>query len=300
MAVDVDKRDEVRRVKRLVAEINATHGVHFTVRERCVGGLQNGAWLLVDEVGQRAVVKQLPTQSELDIGQVAAAVARIRRRGYPTPLWIACGSTATGASYWVQRHVAGRSATPLTAPTTKLLLRVLEGQAGLDPELARDWTSRVITMARSDEPGQPRRTVLGLGAAGHALVARYDRLLAHAPDRLPDGDLVHGDFNSCNILLRAGRIVGIIDVQDMGHGSRLVDYACLLREAYINDYGEDVTRLIRRAGDAVGGPESLALCVTAAAFFIVEFTLRHRPGALTASLTRLHQLADYLTARSPI
>jgi aminoglycoside/choline kinase family phosphotransferase len=137
--------------------------------------------------------------------------------------------------------------------------------------------------------------VRGLGSAGDSLLASYGRLLADAGHAcLPDQDMVHGDFNSCNILLHAGGIAGVIDVQDMGSGSRVVDYACLLREAYVEGYGDEVIRLIRRSGEAVAGWATLVLCVAAAAFFIVEFRLRHEPAAVATVLARLHRLADDL------
>jgi aminoglycoside/choline kinase family phosphotransferase len=108
--------------------------------------------------------------------------------------------------------------------------------------------------------------------------------------------MVHGDFNSCNILLHAGDVAGVIDVQDLGSGTRVMDYACLLREAYVEGYGDEVIRLIRRSGEAVAGWASLVLCVAAAAFFIVEFKLRQAPASLATVVARLHRLADDLAA----
>ena len=77
-------------------------------------------------------------------------------------------------------------------------------------------------------------------------------------------------------------------------GSRAVDYACLLRESYVEDYGDDVIRIVRRAGEAVAGWPTLVTCAAAAAHFIVGFKLRHEPPAVPATLARLHRLADDL------
>jgi aminoglycoside phosphotransferase (APT) family kinase protein len=282
-------------IGQLIEELNAVHGLRWHVRERCASGMQGGAWLLRDSAGRPAVLKQRPAGSVPDIRRIAAAVARVREAGYPTPAWLASGTTATGSSYWVQDYVPGRPATPLTTSTVPLLVEVLERQAGLDPAPDLDWGSRVTAMALSDATGQPRHKVRGLGRAGRALLASFDRLLAEAgPVSLPGQDMVHGDFNSCNILLRDGGVAGLIDVQDLGSGSRVVDYACLLREAYVEDYGESVTHPIRRSGEAVAGWAALVICVAAAAFFIVEFKLRHEPAALPRVLSRLHRLADDL------
>jgi aminoglycoside phosphotransferase (APT) family kinase protein len=279
----------------LVEELNAAHGLRFEVRQRCPDGMQGGAWLLQEGSGRLAVLKHRPAGEGPDIRRLAGAVARIRVAGYPTPAWLASGASATGAHYWVQEHVRGRPATPLTASTTAPLIEVLERQAGLDPLPDQDWTGRVTALALSDEVDCPRDRVRRLGPAGDQVLAAYDRLLADAGRvRLPGHDMVHGDFNSCNLLLRAGGVAGVIDVQDLGSGSRVVDYACLLREAYVESYGDDVTRPIRRAGEAVAGWPALVLCVAAAAFFIVEFKRRHQPGTLTTVIARLHELAGEL------
>jgi aminoglycoside phosphotransferase (APT) family kinase protein len=282
-------------ILRLVEELNAAHGLRLDLRRRCASGMQGGAWILGDATGRLAVLKQRPAGSGPDIQRIAAAVARVREAGYPTPAWLASGTTTTGTSYWVQDYVPGRPATPLTTSTVELLVEVLESQAGLDPAPDQDWGSRVAAMALSDEVGWPRGKVRDLGSAGDALLASYDRLLAHADHAcLPDRDMVHGDFNSCNILLHADGIAGVVDVQELGSGSRVVDYACLLREAYVESYGNDVIRPIRRAGEAVAGWAALVLCVAAAAFFIVEFKLRHEPAAVATVLARLHRLAGDL------
>jgi len=288
---------QVGPILRMVEELNAAHGLRFVLHGRCASGLQGGAWTLADASGRLAVLKRQDTGSGPDIRRLAAAVAHIRESGYPTPAWIASGSTSTGTAYWVQECLPGRSATPLTAPVTELLLDVLERQAELHPGLDRDWSARVTAMALSDEDDAPRATLRGLGRAGTSLLARYDRLLADVtPASLPGRDLVHGDFNSCNILLHRGSVSGVIDIQDIGGGSRVVDYACLLREAYVQGYGRDVIGLIRRKGEAVAGLGALVLCVAAAAFFIVGFKLRHEPAAVPTVLARLHQLADDLAA----
>jgi hypothetical protein len=282
-------------IRRLVEHINTAHATRFELRGRCAHGLQGGAWTLADDAGRLAVLKLWPGSGP-DLGPVAAAVGHVRAAGYPTPAWLASGTSASGASYWVQEYVPGRAATPLTASTVGTLVDVLERQAGLDPGPARDWGQRVTAMALSDEDGGLRAVVRGLGSVGGSLLDDYDRLLDRAGGvRLPGRDMVHGDFNSCNILLdEGGGIRGVIDVQDMGTGSRAVDYACLLREAYVQDYGDEVTRVIRRGGEAVAGWAPFVVCVAAAAFFIVGFKLRHEPAAIPATLARLQLLADDL------
>jgi hypothetical protein len=136
-------------ILRLVQEVNAVYGLRFDLQGRCGSGLQGGAWMLADSTGQPAVLKLRPAGPGPDIRRIAGAVDRVRAAGYPTPAWLASGTTATGTWYWVQDHVPGQAATPLTPSTAELLIDVLERQAGLDPAPDRDWRSRVTAMALS-------------------------------------------------------------------------------------------------------------------------------------------------------
>lgn len=291
----MNDHDDVEYARQLALEIDATHELRFEVRGRCDGGLQGGAWLVVDPDGRSAVLKWRHTSGPSEVRQLAEVIRRVREQGYPTPAWLAAGVTRDGVSYHVQEFVPGTASTPLTPAKVELLLGVLERQADLDAAPTHDWSRRVKAMALGDSPGGPRRVVASLGVRGQALLHCYDRLLAgFGPVELPAGDLVHGDFNSCNILLQGGRVSGVIDVEAVGRGTRAFDYASLLREAYVEGYGADVALLIRRAGERVAGPGVLAWCAAATAFDIVGFKLRHEPDRIDQILDRLHQLADDL------
>jgi hypothetical protein len=283
MEYDVDATVDV------LAEIRRVHGLELTLCRRFAAGLQGGAWLVADCNDRPAVLKWNRHDSAARMRQRSDAVGRVRAARYPTPAWLAAGATANGFAYCVQEFTPGEPSTPLTPAKIGLLLDVLELQAGLDPDPATDRSAEVAAAAAADRP----RQVLGdLGPAGRALIRRYDGLLAgHGPVGIPGKDLVHGDFNSCNILLRDGRVSGVIDVDGLGSGTRVIDYACLLREAYVEGYGSAVAARIRRAAEAVAGPGVLAVCATAAAFFIVEFKLRHDPAAVPEVLSRLDRLA---------
>ena len=255
----------------------------YTLLRRFPSGLQGGAWHLVDAGGREAVLK---CGSPPDVGQLAVAIGRVRAAGYPAPAWLAHGVSALGRPYYVQEFVAGESATPLTAATVPLLTRVLQRQAGLDPMREVGWEARISTMAFGPEL---RSIVSGLGVAGSQLVARFDALLTDVT--LPSGDMVHGDFNTCNVLLSDGSVSGVIDVDGLGRGTRVFDYACLLREAYVEGYGDELTRMLHSAALAIAGPEVLRVCVAATAFDCVRFKLSHEPHRMPEILERLTRLS---------
>jgi hypothetical protein len=60
-------------------------------------------------------------------------VAGLRAAGYPTPGWLAAGTTPDGTAYHLQEYATGRPAHPLTADRAALLVEVLERHAGRAP-----------------------------------------------------------------------------------------------------------------------------------------------------------------------
>jgi len=279
----------------VVDELNRAHGLTFALHSRCPAGLQDGAWRLTDPDGRLAILKWRPDGSAVQMVHRARTVARLRAAGYPTPAWLAAGATSDGCVYYVQDFVPGMPCHPLTAAAADLLVNVLERHAGLDPDPGRDRNEHVKRMAFDESADSPRQTARQLGPPGHALVAHYEELLdRHRAVQFPRGDLVHGDFNTCNVLIHQGRVSGVIDIEALGSGTRVIDYACLLRESYVDDYDLAVRRTIRGAGEAIAGPGVLAVCVSATAFDIVGFKLRHEPAHIHRTLARLHRLADDL------
>ena len=284
--------DETRAV---IAELNNTHRLKLTLHSRCDSGVQSGAWLVVDEQQRPAVLKWSRDGSESDLRKLAVVVERMRGRGYPTPAWLAIGSTSAGSTYHLQEFASGGQSWPLTIAAAHLFIDVLERQAGLDPDPARDRSAEISAAVVDESVGGLRYTVRQLGPSGTELIARYDRLLAsYGVVDLPRGDMVHGDFNTCNILLDRGAVSAVIDIEELGSGTRVIDYGCLLREAYVAHYDPEVRVLVRRAGEAVAGPGALAVCVAAAAFFIVGFKRRYQPEVVMDTVEALLRLADDL------
>ena len=280
----------------MVNDLNQVHNLRYVLHSRCRGGLNGGAWILTDPDGQRAILKWRADDPTARTARLAQTVNRIHATGYPTPRWIAAGITDAGTSYQLQEFVPGQPASPLRADTAALLIDVLERQAGLDPDPDHDCSEHVTSFVHDDSDDGPRAFLRGLGQPGGDLLTHLDRVLArHGQVRLPGGDLVHAEFNSCNVLMHDGQVSGVIDIQSFGSGTRAIDYGDLLREAYVTEAGPDAARLIRQAGEAVAGPGVLAVCVAASAFGIVHFQAHRDPDSLPWVLAGLHQLADDLS-----
>jgi aminoglycoside phosphotransferase (APT) family kinase protein len=287
--------EQLDRVQRLLHEINQAHDLRFILCGRCRGGVA-GAWLLTDRVGTRAVLKCNDGMAHR-MARLPTLVDRIRSVGYPTPAWLASGVTADGSAYHIVEFVPGdsMSGSVLTGRTAAQVIEVIEAQVGLDPDPGQDWSRYASACAFGEGESDPRPGLRRIGRAGIELVEHFDAVLApYAGLELPGGDLVHGDFNTCNVLTYGGRISAVIDIDACGSGTRAVDYAWLLREAYVTGSEPEAIATIRRAGEAVAGPGVLAICAAATAFDISLFTYRYDPESLPWLLTGLHRLADAL------
>jgi aminoglycoside phosphotransferase (APT) family kinase protein len=287
--------EQPNRAQQLLDEINQAHDLRFVIDEPC-GGSAACAWQLIDRAGSRAVLKCNDGMAHR-MTRLPTLVDRIRSAGYPTPAWLASGVTADGCAYHVVEFVPGEpmSRSTLTGRMAAQLVEVIEGQVGLDPDPTQDWSRYVRACAFEEGESGPRSVLRWIGRAGAGLVERFDAVLAPytAPD-LPDGDLVHGDFNTCNVLTHHGEVSAVIDIDACGSGTRAVDYAWLLREAFVTSADPEAIATIRRAGEAVAGPGVFAICAAATAFDITRFTSRHDPDSLPWLLGGLHRLADAL------
>ncbi len=280
----------------VVAAINGSHEMGLTLGRRCAGGEQGGAWVVTDSGGTDFILKWEYGADVAARSRAAAAVNRIAATGYPTPRWILVGGTDDGICYYLQEFVPGTPAR-LTAETATLVVGVIEQQAGRAPDLDRDWSAFVTGQALDDnDPESGRRFVRDLGEPGQALVAHYDAVLApYGPIGLPRSDLVHGDFSTGNVLIHDGRISGLVDIQALGHGTRVIDYAWLVREVFGTGADQAAADILRRAADRAAGPGPLALCTTATALDMVRWIGTHGPEHLPILIDRMHGLADYLS-----
>lgn len=268
----------------VLIEVNtALCGTYELVRP-LQGGFQSGAWLIQDHAGRQAVLKWTPNPTWAEqIQRASRAVADVRRRGYPTPAWLAVGVTASGFGYQVQEYAPGRPREYLTEETAHRAVDLLELQRDLDPDPGRSWSDYVNTKFR-DEWTSTISEVSATGVAGVELAGHAARLLSlYELPVFPKADLVHGDFRLGNILFDEDSVSGVIDIEALGSGTRAFDYATLLDHDRAN---ETAVELLVAAGSEVAGPAVLAYCLVHVVLDLALFMHRSRLPAVTHQADR--------------
>lgn len=93
---------QVEATVSVLAEVNLETGAQWQLEGRLAGGVLGGAWRITSETGM-AVLKWHDLTSSVPYNPDApAVVAYIRANGYPTPAWLASGTTRDGIPWSVQ------------------------------------------------------------------------------------------------------------------------------------------------------------------------------------------------------
>ena len=246
----------------VLSEINDETGAAWRLGPRLSGGLLGGAWLITG-ADARAVLKWQRPDSDVPRNPDAPrVVAALRAAGYPTPAWLADGTTASHCTYSIQAFVEGETHLRLDVPTAELLVDLLEQQRAVEPPTAFSWTTHVRDHVFSYHPSHTVLTAAG---------ADVDRVLQQAlelaaPFRdvdLPDDETVHSDFKPANLLMDAGRVAGVIDMDAVGRGCAAYDALNAALEGALWDGDpKAVERLHSFAADAYGPAPVLVTAAT--------------------------------------
>lgn len=296
-----NSRLSIPEVLAILEFVNQQHDADYRLVDRLPGGKQSGAYLLKTADEQSAILKVSPISSTWasQVHRAAQVISRLSTTDWPTPRWLAVGVTPDGHPYQVQEFVTGQPMTDLGPTEAELLIDLVDRQAGLDPDPQRDWSDYVRSNV-FDGPDDGWARIRNIGVNGETILDSYSRLCRpYASHPLPTGDLVHGDMSTQNVLVSNGQITAVIDVEALGSGTRVIDLAALLREAYLwRGHPEAMVRL-RRAGESIAGPEVLIICVTSTVLSVLDFVIRHSPHEISRSLRGALQLAEDLRGRLP-
>ncbi|WP_327636966.1 aminoglycoside phosphotransferase family protein [Kribbella sp. NBC_00482] len=252
----------------VVAELNVALGTNYQLVRQLTGGLQSTAYVLTGGV----VLKWTDNPGwAARVRQAAELVRRARAVGYPTPAWLAVGTTAAGSPYQLQELVPGSPPT-LDDALARQLIEICELQRDLLPE-DRDasWSAWSRGVVFDGWDGVWERVQAYDGEVGE-LLQRYGELCRpYRDEELPHHDFVHGDLNMGNLLVADGRITGIVDIEAAGAGSRAYELVSLAASAARDGAESGVDELFLEAALRASGRAAVAVCAGAAFASVAEF-----------------------------
>lgn len=289
-------RIDTQGITALLHEVNLTHGSAWVLVERLAGGHQSGACRLRDAISGQPAVLKVSEQTEWaqQVTRAAPIIEAARTAGWPTPAWLAVGTTTQGWPYEIQEWVDGTPMDRLGLEEAEMILELLDTQVGIGAKGPQDWSEynrQVVFADRYGFAGEVR----GSSPEGAEIVASVSALCdPYRSLDLPVTDLVHGDLSTHNILVKDGRIAGVVDVEAVGCGSRVSDLACVIREGYMWRGDQAALERLLSEGLVMAGVGALLISIAATVFGVSAFVLDHSPSEWPHAASGALELARIL------
>jgi hypothetical protein len=168
------------------------------------------------------------------------------------------------------------------------ILAGVELQADSGPRGRQDWSEYTRDVVY-DQSWSGRAELREHSAATASLVEEAGRLTRPLTRvHLPNTDLVHGDFNFGNIVVRSDGGVAFLDMEQAGRGTRVYDLAVLLMVAGwdVHCLAGPLRKSLRLRAASIAGPEVLLMCSASVSLDWARFDLTHWPAADIDSFAR--------------
>jgi aminoglycoside phosphotransferase (APT) family kinase protein len=279
----------------VLADVATVVGAEVTLLSRLAGGFNAGA-VRVQLAGRanavlKAELRAHPNHLDETL-RAQRVVEHMRRRGYPTPAWLAVGATATHV-WHLMDFVDAAPAPGLTPSIVEQLMEIIELQAGQASEPYDHWSYawRVATGQESAVAGLSEYS-----SVVSALVERLRLVAADVPPPREAPDMVHADLNPSNILVRDGAVVAVVDIENAGSGTRATDLTTLQWHTF-QDPLDGVRRRLWTRNLALVGWEGAAVLAATQILLQLEWPIRlGRHDVVAEVVKRGHRALDELNA----
>jgi Ser/Thr protein kinase RdoA (MazF antagonist) len=264
-----------QEVTQLLLEINTIHQQTFRFTETLVGGHQDRAVALVNDVHQRFILKRWYRDQAIPL------LRTLVKRGYPSAPPLFAGTTKTGHTYWIQTYIEGQPMKHLDNVFLEQIFSINELQANCIQEtshiIQKSWSTyayQVLFHNASDWFSHIQSYNQATRDFAETVRVNTQRCREMS---LIHTDAVHGDFNPDNILVHNSKITGVIDIAAMGYGTRAIDIATLLHYSYLYEYEDSVKSRLRRYLVNSFDRETVLLTVAYRIFAMLAWAIEHDP-----------------------
>jgi hypothetical protein len=294
-------------------DVASVVGAQVTLLSRLPGGDHVGAMRVQLAGRAHAVLKAVPRAHPGHLDETLRAhrvVEHMRRRGYPTPAWLAVGATATHV-WHLMDFVDAAPVPELTPSIVEQLMEIIELQAGQACEPYDHWsyawrlaTGQESAVAGLDFNETPEQSLLrqsvarlsGYSSVVSALVERLRLVCAGVSPPPQAPDMVHADLNPGNVLVRDGAVVAVVDIGNAGSGTRATDLITLQWHTFHDPLDGARRRLWTRIL-AVAGWEGAAVLTATQILLQLEWPIRlGRHDVVAGVVKRGHRALDELNA----
>jgi aminoglycoside phosphotransferase (APT) family kinase protein len=257
-----------------------------------------GGTSLVEIDGSLRVLKawRLRSAAEEDHLDEALELAEtMRGRGVPVPALIERGR-AEGCGYLVWEFLDGEWSDQLGAEAVADLMSVIAVARGAAPMANTTWVAELETMLhQGDASFDTVPAALAASTTAEAVLTEARRRLAACETAaLPTSDIVHGDFAPENLLLRDGRVVGVVDWERARVGDAGLDLVGAIFDIEIGEKAPVALRdaVWRTAREVLPG-DALALYVGVYAVRYLSWSIgTDMEGDVLALAHRMLRLSD--------
>ena len=277
-------------------DVASVVGAEVTLLGRLSGGVNAGAMRVQLAGGAYAVLKAVPWAHPNHLDETLRAqrvVEHMRRRGYPTPAWLAVGATATHV-WHLMDFVDAAPVPELTPSIVEQPMEIIDLQAGQASEPYDHWSYawRVATGQEAAVAG-----LLGYSSVVSALVERLRLVCADVPPPREAPDMVHADLNPSNVLVRDGAVVAVVDIGNAGSGTRATDLTTLVWYTFQDPLLDGVRRQLWTRILVLVGWEGAAVLAATQILLQLEWPIRlGRHDVVAGVVKRGHRALDELNA----
>ncbi len=285
--------DKQPNVEELLQQVNAISHSDYKLSKQYSGGWQGSAYEVMNSEGQPAVFKW--TTNTAWVNQLKRAepiVDKAIAAGIPTPKFLNIGTLPNGITYHLQEQVVGEPMKELDQQNLELIFGLIDKQKDMNLDTTQNWSEYVYNVIFNGESGWTEQ-IEKYSPETKALLEKLMKNTEKARDtHLPTNDLVHGDLNLGNVMVKDGKVTGYIDFASAGKGHRVIDLASLYAWSF-NKVPAEISNQIKDKMLSISTPNEFLIATSSSILALTSFCIdRHGDEGVKKAVTAGNDILD--------